>query len=261
MFATVNHVKLHYEIDGDGPWLTLSHSVGTNNSMWAPQINALSQHFKVLRIETRGHGQSDSPSGPYQMSDLAQDVVELWDELGIKQSHWLGLSMGGMIGQTLAINAPERLSHLILANTTGRGPANATALWADRAATAQLKGMAAMVEGSLSRWFTEPYRAAHPEVMASVAAMIEGSAVEGYAACCLAIGAVNTLEALRQVSIPALILVGDSDQATPPAMAQQLHEHLVDSQLCVLPNAAHLSNMEQPELFTEAVLKFLKSAS
>jgi 3-oxoadipate enol-lactonase len=166
-----------------------------------------------------------------------------------------------MIGQTLAINAPERLSHLILANTTGRGPANAAALWADRAATAQSKGMAAMVEGSLSRWFTEPYRAARPEVMASVAAMIEGSAVEGYAACCLAIGSVNTLEALRQVRIPSLILVGDSDQATPPAMAEQLHEHLADSQLCVLPNAAHLSNMEQPEMFTEAVLKFLKPAS
>ena len=261
MFATVNHVKLHYEIDGDGPWLTLSHSVGTNNSMWAPQVDALSRHFKVLRIETRGHGQSASPAGPYRMSDLAKDVVALWDELGIQRSHWLGLSMGGMIGQTLAINAPERLSNLILANTTGRGPVNAPALWADRAATAQSKGMSAMVEGSLSRWFTEPYRAAHPDVMARVAAMIEGASVEGYSACCLAIGAVNTLEALTQVRIPTLIIVGESDQATPPAMAQQLHEHLVDSQLCVLPNAAHLSNMEQPGLFTEAVLTFLKPAS
>jgi 3-oxoadipate enol-lactonase len=261
MFATVNHVKLHYEIDGDGPWLTLSHSVGTNNSMWAPQVDSLSRHFKVLRVETRGHGQSECPAGPYQMSDLANDVVALWDELGIQQSHWLGLSMGGMIGQTLALMSPERLSHLILANTTGRGPVNAATLWADRAATAQSKGMKAMVEGSLSRWFTEPFRTAHPEVMASVAAMIEGSAAEGYAACCLAIGAVNTLEALRQVRIPTLILVGDSDQATPPAMAQMLHEHLADSQLCVLPNAAHLSNMEQPELFTEAVLRFLKPAT
>jgi len=261
MFATVNDVKLHYEIDGEGPWLTLSHSVGTNNTMWAPQIAALAKHFKVLRIETRGHGQSASPAGPYHMSDLADDVLALWDSLGIHQSHWLGLSMGGMIGQTLAIKARERLSRLVLANTTGRGPANAASLWADRAAMAKAKGMAAMVEGSLSRWFTEPYRLAHPDVMANVGAMIEGSAVEGYSACCIAIGEVNTLEALTQVDIPALIIVGDSDQATPPSMAQQLHEHLAGSQLCVLPKAAHLSNVEQPALFTQAVLDFLLPAA
>jgi len=257
MKTTVNGVEIHYEIDGHGPWLTLSHSVGTSHAMWAPQMAALTAHYTVLRVDTRGHGGSASPPGPYHMRDLAGDVIALWDLLGVGKSHWLGLSMGGMIGQTLAISAPERLARVVLANTTGRGPQNAAALWADRAATARAKGMSAMVEGSLSRWFTEPYRLANPAVMASVRALIEGSNPDGYADCCIAIGAVDTLAALLQVRLPVLIIGGDSDQATTPQMAQALHEHLVGSQLCILEQAAHMSNFEQAERFNHAVLEFL----
>lgn len=263
MQATINGFALHYAIDGladdKAPWITLSHSLAADSAMWAPQLPALRSKFRILRIDTRGHGGSAAPAGPYTLEQLAEDVLALWDHLGVQCSHWLGLSLGGMIGQVLALKAPDRVQSLILADTTGRGAPNAAAMWGDRATTAREKGMAALVEGTLSRWFTEPYHAAAPEVIARFGETIRSTTVAGYAGCCAAISQIDTLDALRSLQIPALILVGAQDQATSPQMAQALHANLAGSRLCIIDHAAHIANVEQPAAFNEAMLEFLAS--
>ena len=257
MHARIGDHDIHYRIDGQGPWLTLSHSLAVGSAMWEAQLPALTPHFKVLRVDTRGHGDSGVPTGPCTLDDLAADVHGLYRELGIEHSHWLGLSMGGMIGQTFALNYPGVLTRLVLADATARGAANGRAMWNDRIAMARAEGMHGLVDGTLARWFTEPYRAAHPEVMARVAAMIESTSVEGYCACCAAVATIDILDRLPEIDAPALIIVGDQDQATPPQMSRDMHARLAGSELLVLPNAAHLGSIEQAEAFNAAVLAFL----
>jgi 3-oxoadipate enol-lactonase len=257
MQARINDLFVHYEISGQGPWLTLSHSLATTMEMWQPQLQRLNPHFTVLRYDTRGHGLTSAPPAPYTLEQLADDAQALLAHLGVARTHWLGLSMGGMIGQTLAIRHPQLLHRVVLADTTGQVPAAAAQLWADRVRTARGQGMGALVQPTLSRWFTDPYRAAQPALMASIGAMISGTTVEGYAGCCAAIASTNTLEALKQQRLPALVIVGDQDQATPPAAAQALASHWPGARLVVLPGAAHLANIEQAGAFNDAVVGFL----
>jgi len=257
MHARIGDHDIHYRIDGEGPWLTLSHSLAVGSAMWEPQLAALTPHFKVLRVDTRGHGGSSVPAGPCTLEDLADDVRGLYRVLGVAHSHWLGLSMGGMIGQTFALKYPGVLTRLVLADTTARGAPNAQAMWGERIATARSKGMQGLLDGTLARWFTEPYRAAHPEVVARVAALIESTAVEGYCACCAAIAQLDVLDRLHEIDVPALVIVGEQDQATPPQMSRDMHSRMAGSELLVLPNAAHLASTEQAEAFNAAVLEFL----
>jgi 3-oxoadipate enol-lactonase len=169
--------------------------------------------------------------------------------------------MGGMIGQVMALRHPEVLDRVVLADTTGQGAPNAVQMWADRAQAARASGMAALVEGTLSRWFTEPFRHREPALMTQIGAMIAGTPVEGYAGCCAAIAGVNTLEGLRTLGHPALVLVGDQDQGTPPVMAQRIAEHWPGARLQVLAYAAHLPNLEQAQGFNRAVLDFLLASA
>jgi 3-oxoadipate enol-lactonase len=261
MQARIQDLTVHYDISGAGPWLVLSHSLATTLDMWQPQVQRLAQHFTVLRYDTRGHGQTSAPSAPYTLDQLADDAVDLMQHLGIAQAHWLGLSMGGMIGQTVALRHPQRLDKVVLADTTGQVPPAGAQLWADRVRTARTEGMQALVQPTLSRWFTDPYRAAQPDLMARIGEMISRTPVEGYAGCCAAIAATNTLSELARVRSSALVIVGDQDQATPPSAAKALAEHWPGAQLVVLPGAAHLANIEQAEAFNAAVLKFLTEAS
>ena len=257
MHARIGDHDLHYQIDGEGPWLTLSHSLAVGSAMWEPQMKALTPHFKVLRVDARGHGGSSAPAGPCTLEDLADDVRSLYRVLGIEHSHWLGLSMGGMIGQTFALKYPGVLTRLVLADATARAAANAPAMWGERIALARAKGVRGLVDVTLARWFTEPYRVANPAVMARVAAMIESTSVEGYCACCAAVATIDVLGRLPEIDVPALVIVGDQDQATPPEMSRDMHAALSRSELLVLPGAAHLSSVEQPEAFNAAVLAFL----
>jgi 3-oxoadipate enol-lactonase len=257
MKARIGDIDIHYQISGQGPWITLSHSLAAHGGMWAPQVALLKQHFTVLNVDTRGHGQTDAPPGPYRLEQLADDVQGLLAHLGVARTHWLGLSMGGMIGQVLALRHPQALDRVVLADTTGQGAPSAAQMWADRAQAARASGMAALVEPTLARWFTEPTRQAQPALMAEVGAMIAGTPVEGYAGCCAAIAGVDTLEGLRALRHPALVLVGDQDLGTPPAMAQRIAEHWPGAQCKVLAGAAHLANLEQPEAFNREVLGFL----
>ncbi len=257
MHARIGDIDVHYEISGQGPWLTLSHSLAVHLGMWEPQVQDLSQHFRLLRYDTRGHGASSAPPAPYTLAQLADDAHGLLLHLGIARTHWLGLSMGGMIGQTLAIRHPEILDRVVLADTTGQVPAAGAAMWADRVHLARSEGLQALEQPTLSRWFTEPFRQAEPALMAQVGAMISATPVEGYAGCCAAIAATDTLAGLAAMRSRALVIVGDQDAATPPAAAEAIAAHWPGAQLVVIPSASHLSNMEQPAAFTSAVLSFL----
>jgi 3-oxoadipate enol-lactonase len=257
MKATINGIDVHYEVTGQGPWLTLSHSLAANLGMWDAQLALLNQHFTVLRYDIRGHGEAPATQGPYTLEQLADDINGLLTHLGVTRTHWIGLSLGGMIGQVLAIRHPNILDHVVIADSTGKGAPNAVTMWGERATLARTQGLAALVQPTLSRWFTDPYRENHPEVMARIGQMIATTSVNGYAGCCAAISTINTHDGLQKLHHPALVIVGDQDQGTPPAMSEQIHAHWPKSQYVVLKDAAHFSNVEQAEAFNDAVMKFL----
>ncbi|MFY7942886.1 MAG: alpha/beta fold hydrolase [Burkholderiaceae bacterium] len=257
MKARIGDIEIHYEVSGSGPWLTLSHSLAANLGMWDAQMAVLNQHFTVLRYDIRGHGQTQATEGEYTLAQLADDAHGLLKHLGVTRTHWIGLSLGGMIGQVFAIRHPQVMDHAVIADSTGKAVPNAVTMWGERAAMARAQGMAALVQPTLSRWFTDPYREKHPDVMATIGHMIGTTSVAGYAGCCAAIGVINNHEGLQQLKTPALILVGDQDLATPPALSEQIHQHWPDSKYVVLKDAAHLSSVEQAQAFNDAVMQFL----
>lgn len=261
MKIKTNGIETHYVIEGEGPWLVMSHSLACNLSMWDEQAKLLSGKFKVLRYDTRGHGASSAPPGPYTLDELADDAKALLDALGIRRAHWIGLSMGGMIAETFALKYPGVFQSMILADTTSRRPPNAEQMWGERVKLAQDKGMDALVEGTLGRWFTEPYRQARKDVMERIGQDIRTTPVAGFVGCCQAISKIDVLDRLKEIDCPALVIVGEQDHGTPPEMARQIHANLRGSTLVVIPSAAHLSNVEQPQTFNTAMTSFLDSVT
>jgi 3-oxoadipate enol-lactonase len=257
MKVKANGIDINYEIEGSGPWLTMSHSLACNLHMWDPQMAVLTKKFKVLRYDTRGHGQSSAPAGEYTLDQLADDVKGLLDALKIKQTHWAGLSMGGMIGQTFALKYPGVFQSMVLADTTSRRPPDAAKMWGERIQNAQQKGMDALVEGTLGRWFTEPYRNAHRDVMARIGNDIRNTPVAGFVGCCHAISRIDLTDRLKEIKCPTLVIVGKEDMGTPVAAAQAIHDNLPGSLLKIITSAAHLSNIEQAESFNTLALGFL----
>lgn len=255
MKIRANGIDINYEIEGSGPWLTMSHSLACDLHMWDPQMPALKK-FKVLRFDTRGHGQSGAPAGDYTLEQMADDVKGLLDGLGIKQTHWAGLSMGGMIGQAFALKYPGVFQSMVLADTTSRRPPDAAKMWADRIQTAQTKGMDALVEGTLARWFTEPYRNSRKDVMQRIGDGIRTTPVAGFAGCCHAISKIDYLDRLKEIKVPALVMVGEHDHGTPPEAARIIQQNLPGSELKIIPSAAHLSNIEQADEFNKNLTAF-----
>jgi 3-oxoadipate enol-lactonase len=257
-----NGIDIHYEVSGNdkGPWLTLSHSLACNLHMWDDQMAELTKHYRVLRFDTRGHGQSSAPPGDYTLDQMADDVKGLFDALGITRTHWVGLSMGGMIGQTFALKYPGVFQSLVLADTTSRRPPNAAQMWGERVTAARAGGMAGVLETTLARWFTAPYRKAGNTSSASIARITDQiltTPVDGFCGCCVAISKVDTLDRLKEIQCPVYIIVGEEDHGTPPEMARAIHDNLPGSELLVIKSAAHLSNVEQAAVFTQAVSGFL----
>ena len=249
--------RLHWRQDGPegAPLLLLSNSLGTNMDMWAPQMPALTQHFRVLRYDSRGHGLSDAPEGPYSIDLLGSDAVGLLDALGIDKVRFAGLSKGGMVGQWLGANAPHRLSHLVLCNTAAEmAPAEP---WSARIALVKAQGMGVIVNGVVERWFTEPFLMAHPEAIAPIAAMLHATPVAGYTACCAAVRDMDQRASLPRIPVPTLVIGGRQDPATPLAKSHELANAIPGATLVEL-DAAHLSNIEQAAAFTAALLSFLK---
>ncbi|MDQ2695917.1 MAG: 3-oxoadipate enol-lactonase [Pseudomonadota bacterium] len=255
-YADVNDARLHYRLDGPehAPVLVLANSLGTDLGMWEPQLPAFARRFRVLRYDSRGHGASQVTPGPYSIEQLAGDVVGLLDALGIRRAHFCGLSLGGMVGQWLGVNAGERLRRLVLCNTAARiAPPE---LWNNRIMAVQKGGMAAITPAVLERWFTAAFLKQSPAAIEPVRATLLATPPEGYVACCAAVRDMDQRQAISAIRCPTLVIAGTQDQATPPADGRFLAEQIGGAEYVEL-DAAHLSNIEKADPFTDAVLGFL----
>lgn len=259
MKIIANGISINYTLEGpaSAPVVTLSHSLATNLSMWDPQIPALASRYRVLRYDTRGHGGTDAPEGAYSLDQLAEDARALLRALGIGRTHFVGLSMGGFIGQILALKYSQMLQSLVLCDTTSRVPADAKPMWDERMRVAQSQGMEPHVEPTIGRWFTAPFREQRPDVVNPVRAMIRATQPAGYIGCCHAIATLDLTDRLQAISVPTLVIVGEEDPGTPVAASRTIHERIKGSELVILKSASHLSNVEQPEAFNQAVTGFL----
>jgi 3-oxoadipate enol-lactonase len=259
MKITANGISMNYQLEGSAsaPVVTLSHSLATNLSMWDPQVPALTSRYRVLRYDTRGHGGTDAPEGPYSLEQLAEDVKALLLALGIARTHFIGLSMGGMIGQILGLQNPQILHSLVLCDTSSRVPPEAKPMWEERIKVARTQGMEPHVEPTIGRWFTLPFREKRPDVVDPVRVMIRATNPRGYIGCSQAIAALNLTDRLHAVSVPTLVVVGEDDPGTPVAASRTIHEKIKGSELVILKSASHLSNTEQAEAFNRAVTAFL----
>jgi 3-oxoadipate enol-lactonase len=257
-FAESDHAQIHYALEGqpEKPVLVLSNSLGTNFSMWDPQIPELLKSFRVLRCDTRGHGQSSITPGPYSIDRLAKDVLALADALKLDRFHFCGLSMGGMIGMWLAINAPERLNKLVLCNTAAK--IGTPEMWNARIDTVRKQGMQPVAAATMERWFTAAFRAKNPHTVAGIQKMVEAVPPAGYAANCAAVRDFDSREQLHQVHTSTLVISGTHDPATTPADGQFLAARIPGARYVEL-NAAHLSNIEDADSFTREVVTFLNS--
>jgi 3-oxoadipate enol-lactonase len=248
---------LHYTIDGlvDAPAVLLSNSLGSNLSMWDRQVAALTERFRVVRYDVRGHGQSPVPPGPYTIDDLGRDAIALLDTLRIERAHFCGLSLGGMVGMWLGVNAPERINRLVLANTSAKfGP---PAIWNERIDIIRSQGLAPIAEGVLQRWFTPSFHSTSPAVVERCREMLLSTPPEGYASCCAAIRDMDQVDAIRAIVNPTLVIIGDYDPSTPPAHGELIARHIAGAKTVSLPTA-HLSNIEAASAFNDAVLTFLR---
>ncbi|WP_416046787.1 alpha/beta fold hydrolase [Cupriavidus basilensis] len=260
MQAHINGIGTEFSINGDaGPWVVMSHSLGCDISMWDRQMASLTQRCRVLRYDTRGHGRSGATAGPYSLDMLADDAVQLMAHLGIQRAHWVGFSMGGMIGQTVALNHPTLLESIVLADSTSAHTATPTSMWQERIQIAKAEGMAPLVEPALSRWFTERFRIEHAEEVQKLGNIIRATSVDGWAGCCAAISEIETTDRLSEIECPALVMVGEHDIGTPISAALDMHRNLKNSVLAVISDAAHMTCIEQPSQFNRALAIFLDS--
>jgi 3-oxoadipate enol-lactonase len=249
-------VEFNVTLDGpeNKPPLMLSNSLGTNLHMWDWQIPELTKHFRVIRYDSRGHGQSGAPDGPYSIDELGRDALAIMDALELEQVHWMGLSKGGMIGQWLLTHAPERIGRAVLANTGSHMPP--PDLWNQRIRTALDKGMEELTPGVIERWFTPEFLAREPETVQKIVRMLHTTPAHGYAGSCSAIRDMDQRESIRSVTNPVLVVVGSRDPATPPEMGKRIADTIRGARIVTL-DAAHLSNIEQAEAFNQAVIDFL----
>jgi 3-oxoadipate enol-lactonase len=252
---SANH-RVHYRIDGpaDAPVVVLSNSLGTTLDMWSPQVDALVGSFRVLRYDTRGHGASAVPQGPYSIDDLGRDVLALLDALDIARAHFCGISMGGLTGQWLGVNAPGRIDKLIVSNTAAR--IGTEEGWKARVALVRAQGMDEVADGAAGRWFTSRFNDEQPKIVATLVAQLRETPAQGYAACCDALAAADLRGAIEGIVAPTLVIAGDEDPVTTVADAQFIAERVAGARWIKLA-ASHLSNVEAADAFNDAVTRFL----
>jgi 3-oxoadipate enol-lactonase len=252
-----NGCPINVQIEGPerAPVLMLSNSLGTDLHMWDQQVPELTKHFRLLRYDRRGHGKSGVPQGPYTMELLGRDVLAILDGMGINKIHWCGLSMGGMVGQWLGANAPERLDKLILSNTSSHYPDKTP--WHDRIKAVREGGIAAVADRVLSAWFTKDFIASQPMEVARMKDMMLSTKPDGYIACCEAVRDMDHREILAQITVPTLVIAGRHDPATPVAAGEFIRSRIPGASMHVI-DAAHISNVELPHEYLDVVLGFLQ---
>ncbi|WP_374547804.1 3-oxoadipate enol-lactonase [Rhodoblastus sp.] len=253
----IGALSLNVATEGDSkaPALVLAHPLGADLTVWDELAPALARKFFVVRFDARGHGGSDVPPGPYSLGDFGADVLALLDALAIGRAHFLGLSMSGAVGQWLAIHASERLDRLVLANTALHFPTPDS--WNARIRTARRSDMTGLAAAVIERWLTAGFRTAHPEKTEQIQSVLGKTSAEGYAASCAALRDLDLRDAIRAASpLPALVLTGDVDPSTPPALGEALARALPGARLARLPGA-HLACVESREAFLAAVSEFL----
>ena len=260
MRIKANGIQMNYELSGKkgSSVVVLSHSLASSLVMWNPQMDILTPYFQILRYDIRGHGGSDVPSGAYTLEVLRDDIIGLLDALNINQVHFIGLSMGGMIGQSLALGYPHRLRSLALCDTAPVISQEAQPIWQERINKTLSKGMEAQVDETMERWFTPSFLKQGSPMVEIIRKQILTTPVQGYIGCAEAIRKLNYLDQLSKIKIPTLIMVGEDDPGTPVSASEAMHKRLSNSKLVILPSARHLSNIEQAEVFNTTLLKFLK---
>lgn len=261
--ATVNGVRLHYRIDGpdDGIPLVFCNSLATDLHMWDEQIPALSDKYRILRYDRRGHGQSEAKDEQIEIKTLADDVVALAKQLGFAGGHFCGLSIGGMTGQAIGIYHPGAFKSLALCATSSAIPKEMHQTWVDRVATVAANGMEVMGDPTVQRWFTQAWIDANPKRVSEVRAMIVNTSVVGYSRCCEAISRLDYTSQLGGITTPTIIIPGEVDPALPPAMSDTIHENLPGSKLETVKGAAHLCNVQDPEQFNGILRRWLDAQS
>ncbi len=267
---TVSKPALHYSIHrsrngsakdspkgGPKNTIVLSHALGCDLAMWDKLAARLAADYDVIVYDHRGHGSSDAPTGPYSMADLADDAARLLYELKCGPVIWVGLSMGGMVGQELTIRHPELVNALVIANSTSAYPEVAQETWRQRIATVKDQGIEAIADAVMQRYFHDEFRNAHAGEVAAYRRRLVTTDKDGYMACCHAVGNVNTTDRLQALSLPVLVIAGRLDQGAPPEMSETMVNRIPNAQLVVLEDASHIAVVEQPEAFAKAVLSFL----
>ena len=255
MKAKVNGTELYYELHGSegAPWLVFSHSLACTVRMWDPQIAAFKDRYRILAYDMRGHGQSAAPAGPYTLDMLADDVLALMRELKIDRACYVGLSIGGMIGQHLALKEPKRFEKMVLADTGHTQTPETIKQWEERIRIAQAQGMKPLVAGTMERWFTPAFRD-RPQAQ-RIAELIAATPVAGYVGCGQAIMKLNTTGRLKDIKLPVLAITGEADAAA--GGTKYIGEHLPGAKFVNIAQAAHIANIEQPEKFNQALREFL----
>ncbi len=255
-FIESGGMRIHYALSGIAgePIVAFSNSLGTNFSMWDPQMPAAEKKFQVLRYDTRGHGQSPVTPGPYSIEQLGRDALTLLDALGIERIQFCGLSMGGMIGMWLGLNAPTRLTKLVLCNTAAKIGTPET--WNARIETVRKSGMKAVAASVVERWLTPEFRARSQQAAEAALRMLEAAPPEGYAACCAAVRDFDARDQISAIRVPTLVITGSKDPATPAADGRFLADQISGAR-CVELDSSHLSNVEASERFTAELIRFL----
>ncbi len=239
----------------DAPALLLLDALGTTVDLWREQVDRLATAFRVIRFDTRGHGASDAPAGPYALDRLGQDALAVLDANDTRRAHVCGVSLGGQTALWLAVHAPDRVTGVVAANTGAR--IGTTALWDQRIRDAETLGMQALVEPAMARWFTPRFRRNHPDTVARFRKMLAGCSATGYAGCCAALRDADLRADLHRIDAPTLVILGAEDDATPPAAGRAICEQVAGAELLAL-DAAHLCNVERADAFTESVMPFLR---
>ncbi|HEY3592936.1 MAG TPA: 3-oxoadipate enol-lactonase, partial [Polyangiaceae bacterium] len=243
--------SVYYTMEGrtGAPVLVLSHSLGATLEMWDPQIEALAEHFLVVRYDLRGHGRSPVPEGPYEIADFGMDLLALLDHLGEARVHLCGLSLGGMVSLWVSSHYPERVDRMVVCCTSALlGPPS---MWADRATLVRAQGLGPIADAVIGRWFTPAFRERDPESFAAMRAMLASTPAKGYAESCGAIERMDLRPYLSAIRAPTLAIAAADDPAIPPDHLFQIAKALPFGHAAVLENAAHLANVEQPQRMTE----------